>query len=114
MIITGGEKVHSIEVENVICSHRDVVEVAVFAVSDDYWGEVVAAAVVPAWGSSPSQEEVIEYCRSRLSAFKVPRKVFFLETLPKTGSGKISKKRLREVFGRRGIPPSEEQGGSHR
>jgi fatty-acyl-CoA synthase len=96
MIVTGGENVYSIEVENVLYLHPAVLEAAVFGVPDDKWGEAVRAAVVLRPGHSASREEIIAFCRENLAAYKAPRKVEFLGQLPRTGSGKIYKKKLRD------------------
>jgi acyl-CoA synthetase (AMP-forming)/AMP-acid ligase II len=94
MIITGGEKVYSTEVEHVLYQHPGVLEAAVFGSPDAIWGEVVTAAVVPRPGMTLSEEELVQFCRPRLAAFKLPRRVRFLAELPKTGSGKILKRQL--------------------
>ena len=98
MIISGGENVYSTEVENVLYEHPDVLEAAVFGVPDPKWGEAVAAAVVRAEGSDVSAQDIIDFCRERLAGFKTPKKVAFMAELPRTGSGKISKRVLREPY----------------
>ena len=95
MIITGGEKVYSTEVEHVLYQHPAVLEAAVFGAPDPVWGEVVMAAVVPRPGMTPSEAELVEFCRGHLAGFKLPRAVRLLPDLPKTGSGKILKRVLR-------------------
>ena len=99
MIITGGENVYCIEVENALYEDPRILEAAVFGVSDERWGESVRAAVVLGPGEVASEADVIEACRPRLSSFKMPRSVVFLPELPRTGSGKISKRTLRERYG---------------
>ncbi len=94
MIITGGEKVYSIEVEYVLYQHPAVLEAAVFGSPDPVWGEAVTAAVVTRPGMTLSVEELVTFCRARLAAFKLPRHIRFLAELPKTGSGKILKRAL--------------------
>ena len=99
VIVTGGEKVYSIEVESVLLQHPGVREAAVYAVPDDTWGEAVRASVVgalPGVLGAPSPEDLVAFCRERLAAFKCPRVVERLEEMPRTGSGKIDKKALRE------------------
>ncbi len=96
MIITGGENVYSIEVENALYENPKILEAAVFGVPDERWGESVRAAVVLRPGEEADEEEVIAHCRSRLASFKAPRTVVFLSELPRTGSGKISKQTLRD------------------
>jgi fatty-acyl-CoA synthase len=99
MILTGGENVYSTEVENALYMHPAVLEAAAFGVPDETWGETVRAAVVLRPGGSASADEIIALCRGRLAAYKIPRSIVFLDELPKTGSGKISKKALRERHG---------------
>lgn len=94
MIITGGEKVYSTEVEFVLYQHPGVLEAAVYGSPDPVWGEAVAAAVVARPGMALTEEELVTFCRSRLAAFKLPRRVRILDELPKTGSGKILKRAL--------------------
>jgi len=99
MIITGGENVYSIEVENVLYSHPKVMEAAVFGVPDDKWGEAVKAAVVLRPGETATQEEIIDFCKGHLASYKAPKSIEFLTELPKTGSGKIAKRLLRDRSG---------------
>ena len=98
MILTGGENVYSSEVENVLYTHSHVLEAAVIGVPDAHWGEAVKACVVLKEGCSVTEEEIIAYCRKDLAGYKTPKSVDFLEALPKTGSGKIFKKGLREPY----------------
>jgi long-chain acyl-CoA synthetase len=99
MIITGGENVYSIEVENVLAAHDGVAEAAVFGVPDPRWGERVHAVVVLCADAAPEIDEdaLREHCRARIAGFKVPRS-FELRTepLPKSGAGKVLKGPLRE------------------
>ena len=98
MIVTGGENVYSGEVEAVIYTHPAVREVAVFGIPDPKWGEIVKACVVLKPGKTLTAEELIAYCRRSLANFKVPRSIEFSETeLPKSGSGKILKRLLRDA-----------------
>jgi long-chain acyl-CoA synthetase len=97
MIVTGGENVYSGEVEAVIYTHPAVREVAVFGIPDPKWGEIVKACVVLKPGKTLTPEELIAYCRQSLAHFKVPRSIEFSQTeLPKSGSGKILKRVLRD------------------
>ncbi len=98
MIITGGENVYSTEVEFVLYEHPSVLECAVFGIPHEFWGEAIKAVVVQRAGQSVTDAELIEFVRERLAHFKVPREIDFIEALPKTGSGKIYKKGLREVY----------------
>ena len=98
MILTGGENVYSTEVENVLYRHEHILEAAVFGVPDPHWGETVKACVVLKEGCEVTEEEVILFCKKDLAHFKAPKSVDFLEALPKTGSGKIFKKGLRDPY----------------
>jgi fatty-acyl-CoA synthase len=98
VIITGGENVSSIEVEDVVFSHPAVAEVAVIGIPDDRWGELVTALVVPAPGRQVTAEEIMEHCRGRIAGFKIPKRVAFRDSIPRTATGKIQKFKLREEF----------------
>ncbi len=98
VIITGGENVSSIEVEDALFSHPAVAEVAVIGVPDDKWGETVKALVVVNGGESVSEEELIAHCRDRLAHYKCPTSVDFRDELARTATGKLQKFKLREPF----------------
>ncbi|GAB3859119.1 AMP-binding protein [Nocardioides maradonensis] len=98
VIITGGENVSSIEVEDVIFSHPEVNEVAVIGVPDDKWGETIKALVVVAPGSTLTEADVIEYCKERLARYKAPTTVEFREELARTATGKLQKFKLRAPY----------------
>jgi fatty-acyl-CoA synthase len=95
VIISGGENISSIEVEDVLYRHKDVLAAAVVATPDEKWGEVPCAFVELREGADPTQEEFLEHCRAHLARFKVP-KLFIFGPLPKTSTGKIQKFILRE------------------
>jgi fatty-acyl-CoA synthase len=95
VIISGGENISTIEVEQVIATHPAVLEVAVVGMPDARWGEVPAAFVAPVEGADVSVEEIIEHVRARIAHFKAPKHVRF-GPLPKTSTGKIQKYLLRE------------------
>ncbi len=95
MIITGGENVYSIEVENILYSHPSVLEAAVIGVPDSKWGETIKAVVALKQGAFASEDEIIQYCKGNIARYKAPKSVEFLSELPKTGSGKIYKKGLK-------------------
>ena len=95
IIISGGENISTVEIENVIYRHPDVLEVAVVPVPDDKWGEVPKAFVVPQKGCTPKAEDIINFCKDNLARFRVPKSVEFGE-LPKTATGKIQKFKLRD------------------
>jgi fatty-acyl-CoA synthase len=96
MILTGGENVYSTEVEHVLYEHPAILECAVFGLPDETWGESVTAAVVLKKQQAVSGAELIAFVKSRIAHYKAPRQIEFLDALPKTGSGKIQKKALRE------------------
>jgi fatty-acyl-CoA synthase len=96
IIISGGENISSIEVEDTLYKHPAVAMVAVVAKSDEKWGETPCAFVELKPGRSATAEELIDYCRERLARFKCPRHVVFAE-LPKTSTGKIQKFELRKM-----------------
>jgi acyl-CoA synthetase (AMP-forming)/AMP-acid ligase II len=98
VIITGGENVSSIEVEDVVFSHPAVAEVAVIGVPDDKWGERVTALIVPAEGAQVSEEEIIAHCRGKIAGYKIPKSVEFRDAIPRTATGKIQKFKLREQY----------------
>ena len=102
VIITGGENVSSREVEDALSAHPGVDIVAVVGVPDDHWGEAICAVVVPR--GAPSAEELVDHVRARLAAFKRPRHVLFVDALPTTGNGKISKPAVR-VLARAAVDP---------
>ncbi|SHO46448.1 acyl--CoA ligase family protein [Desulfopila aestuarii] len=95
IIISGGENISTVEVENVIYGHPDVQEVAVIPVPDEKWGEVPKAFIVPKMGTNPSPEDIIAYTKEHLAKFKAPKYIEFGE-LPKTATGKIQKFKLRD------------------
>lgn len=98
MIVSGGENVYPVEVENVLAEHPDVADVAVIGVPDERWGETVKAIVVRRPGSQVTEAELIEFCRGRLAGFKRPRSVDFVEAIPRNPTGKILKRQLREPY----------------
>lgn len=97
VIITGGEKVYTTEVEAALATHADIVECAVFSRPSERWGEEVTAAVVLRTGCTTDADALIAHCAGLLSAWKVPKQIVFLAALPRTGSGKISKQSLRAI-----------------
>lgn len=98
MIISGGENVYSTEVENVLAQHPDVQNCAVIGVPDDRWGESVHAAVVLHEGQTAAPQELIEFCRRSIAAYKSPRSIEFRNALPTTAAGKVDKPALRREF----------------
>jgi acyl-CoA synthetase (AMP-forming)/AMP-acid ligase II len=98
MIVSGGENVYSIEVEKVLHYHPSVVECSVLGVPDPKWGEAVMAVCVLRGGAEVSENDIISMCKEYLAPYKAPKFVEFLEELPKTGPGKIDKKKLKEIY----------------
>ncbi len=95
MVITGGENVYTSEVEAAIYQHPGVHEVAVIGVPDERFGEALCAVVVAAPGHSLTPAEIIAHCRGRIGGYKIPRRVSFVDALPKSAMGKILKQELR-------------------
>jgi fatty-acyl-CoA synthase len=98
VIITGGENVSSIEVEDAVFSHPAVAEVAVIGIPDDKWGELVTALVVVAEGEQVDEADIITHCRGKIAGYKIPKRVEFREAIPRTATGKIQKFKLRESY----------------
>jgi acyl-CoA synthetase (AMP-forming)/AMP-acid ligase II len=98
VIISGGENVSSIEVEDALMSHPAVKEVAVIGIPDEKWGELVTALVVPE--AEVSADDLIAHCRQSLAGYKCPKRVDFVEELARTATGKLQKFKLREPYWR--------------
>ncbi|MHA6765560.1 AMP-binding protein [Streptacidiphilus sp. PAMC 29251] len=98
VIITGGENVSSIEVEDALCAHPAVREAAVIGTPDEKWGERVTALVVLTGPGAVTAEELIAHCRTRLAGYKCPKQIEFTDTLPRTATGKLQKFKLREPY----------------
>jgi fatty-acyl-CoA synthase len=98
VIISGGENVSSIEVEDAIFSHPAVAEVAVIGAPHEKWGETVVALVVLTAGVDASEQDIIDHCRSKLAHYKCPTKVEFRDELARTATGKLQKFKLRAAF----------------
>jgi acyl-CoA synthetase (AMP-forming)/AMP-acid ligase II len=98
MILTGGENVYSTEVENVLYIHASVLECAVVGIPDPKWGEAVKGIVVLKSGQKATEQEIIQFCKERIAHYKAPKSIDFMDALPRTGSGKIHKKGLRDKY----------------
>jgi acyl-CoA synthetase (AMP-forming)/AMP-acid ligase II len=98
VIISGGENVSSIEVEDAIFQHPDVAEVAVIGIPDEKWGELVTALVVTVPDSKLSADDVVAWTRERLAGYKCPKRIEFRSELARTATGKLQKYKLREPF----------------
>jgi len=99
MIIRGGENISPEEVENVLYSHPKIEEAAVIGVPDPEWGQEVKAIIVLKKGHPATPEEIMEFCRQKISSFKRPRAIVFVDELPRNQMGKILKRVLREKYG---------------
>lgn len=99
LINRGGEKISPFEVDAVLLSHPAVAQAVAFAVPDEKYGEEINAAVVPVDGLSVIEEDVISTCKKNLAAFKIPKRVFVTDSLPKTATGKIQRRVMAEHFG---------------
>jgi acyl-CoA synthetase (AMP-forming)/AMP-acid ligase II len=98
VIISGGENVSSIEVEDALFSHPAVAEVAVIGIPDDRWGELVLGLVVLAPGHEATEDELREHCRGKLAGYKIPKRIEFRDELARTATGKLQKFKLREAY----------------
>jgi fatty-acyl-CoA synthase/long-chain acyl-CoA synthetase len=98
MIISGGMNIYPAEIEAALEHHPKIFDVAVFGIPDEQWGEKVHATVVVQPGDTLSEEQVVEFAREHLAGYRVPRSIEFAAEIPRTGSGKILKRQLREPF----------------
>jgi fatty-acyl-CoA synthase len=98
MIISGGENIYPAEVEDSLLAHPKLADVAVIGYPDKKWGESVKAIIVLKQGEELTEEELIEWCKGRIGKFKIPKKVVFTDSIPRTPTGKILKRLLREQF----------------
>lgn len=98
MFISGGENVYPAEVESVLHEFEEIGEAAVIGVPHPKWGEAGVAVVRPVEGYHPTSESILAYCKGKLAKYKIPRRVFLVDELPKTGAGKIDKKLLERSY----------------
>lgn len=98
MIISGGENIYPVEIEEVLSQHPVVLESAVIGVPDEKWGESVKALIILKPGMQASEEEIIEFCRNRLAGYKRPKSVEFVSSFPKNPTGKILKRIIRNQY----------------
>ena len=96
IIITGGENVYSVQVEQVLMEHPKVEEVAVIGLPDDKWGERVVCIIVKSGGVELEVEELIVHCKEKIGSYKIPKAFYFHESLPKTPLGKVLKGKLKD------------------
>ena len=98
MIVSGGENVYPRVIEDVLFKHPAVAEVAVIGVPDEQWGETIKAIIVLRPGMTATPEGIVDFCRGKLGGFERPRSVDFVDALPRTPSGKVLKRKLREPY----------------
>jgi long-chain acyl-CoA synthetase len=98
LIISGGVNIYPAEVDAVLLGHRDVADAATIGIPDDEWGEIVVAVVEAKPGATASADDLVAWCRTRLAAFKCPRRVDFVDRLPRDDNGKLYKRRLRDQY----------------
>jgi fatty-acyl-CoA synthase len=98
IIISGGENISSVEIENALYAHSAVLECAVVAAPDEKWGEVPVGIVVLKPGQAATPDDLLAHCREQLAGFKLPKHIELRDALPKGGTGKILKAELREPF----------------
>jgi fatty-acyl-CoA synthase len=99
VIISGGENIYPAEVENALLSHPAVADCGVIGIPDGRWGEVGRAVVVLRGGENASESDILDFLDGRLARYKIPKSVHFTSGLPRTATGKILKKQLRETHG---------------
>ena len=104
VVITGGENVYTSEVEAALYQHPGVNEAAVVGVPDETYGEALFAVIVPAPGARLSEDEIIAHCRARIGGYKIPRRMAFVDQMPKSAMGKILKTELRRIHGGAAAP----------
>ena len=98
MVVSGGENIASVEVENVLVTHPAIFECAVIGVPDDKWGERVHAVISLHEEGSVTPEEIMEWCRDKIAGFKRPRSVDIVDEIPKNPSGKTLKRKIRDKY----------------
>ena len=101
MLISGGQNVFSVEVENIIISNEKVLDCTVIGLPDEKWGELVTAVIVKKPDSGLTEDELIEFCRSKMAHFKAPKKVIFTDFIPRTATGKVTKFVLVEQYSKK-------------
>jgi fatty-acyl-CoA synthase len=109
IIISGGENISSIEVEETLFRHPDIEDAAVVAKPDDKWGEIPCAFIKLVEGVQVDEQEIIAYCRQNMAHFKAPKQVIFA-TLPRTSTGKVQKFKLRQWAKDGAVDPEDVSG----
>ena len=95
-IISGGETIHVVEIEQLLNEHPKVKDLVIMGVPDPLWGEIVVVTVVPVEGSQLTEAELIAYCKERMASYKIPKRFVFIDELPRSTSGKLLKDHLKE------------------
>ncbi|OPY92835.1 MAG: Long-chain-fatty-acid--CoA ligase [Syntrophaceae bacterium PtaU1.Bin231] len=103
MIISGGENIYPAEIERILLGHPKILEAAVIGIPDPDWGESVMTYIVSKEGQILTEQEVIDFCKQELASFKKPKKVRFVEALPRNTVGKVVKAELREMYRQEGL-----------
>jgi fatty-acyl-CoA synthase len=98
MIKTGGENVSTQKVEAILFKHPQVADVAVIGLPDPVWSEAVTAVIVPRPGQTADEKEIIAFCKKEMAGYKVPKRIIFVDALPRNPSGKILKNVLRKKY----------------
>ncbi|HEY5532580.1 MAG TPA: long-chain-fatty-acid--CoA ligase [Candidatus Anoxymicrobiaceae bacterium] len=98
LIITGGENVYPFEVEKILYEHPTVLEAAVVGVQDETWGEAVTAVVALKQGAEATEDELVKFVRERIAGYKTPKRIIFMDSIPKTAIGKILRREVREML----------------
>ena len=98
LIVSGGENIYPVEVENALRAHPAINEVVALGLPDDAWGQKVIAAVQLKTGMDAASDEIIAYARANLASYKVPREIRFVSDFPRTASGKIQRRVLRNTI----------------
>lgn len=111
MVVTGGENVYTLEVEAALCRHPGISEAAVVGVPDEQYGEALFAAIVPLPGWQLTPEDVIAHCRGLIGGYKIPRRMAFVDSLPRSAVGKVLKQDIRRTFGRAPAPSAAGEPG---
>ena len=107
MIIAGGYNIYPLELDNVLFDHPKILEACCIGVPDSYRGETVKAFIVVREGQSLTEEEVIEYCKGKLAAYKLPKQIEFMDELPKSAVGKVLRRKLRDQELEKMAPPKD-------
>ena len=98
MVVSGGENIYPVEVENAIAHHPSVADVAVIGIPDEKFGESLLAFVVLGDGGVMGVDELVEFCRDKIAGYKIPRQLEIIAEMPRNPSGKILKKELRKPY----------------